>query len=758
MAHQFQDLEDKENERRKAMGLPPVSWDDLYRQEREFLRSQPKRRKSTRTVAKESTASVEDSSPLLNSALQGIEKKLKEDERRKSQDRVRRNKELEKTEALGASLDSLSRSTAESMDLLEELLRLVRSGNFGGSSGRQRVTAQDASALGLILGTGGAVAGLAIQDIVSRLSGAERTTDTSSTTAAAPGSADIGAMGLRPETPQGQPAQPVPQGQPVSQGLQGQPAQPVPQGQPAQPVPQAQPAQPVPQGQPVSQGLQAQPAQPVPQGQPAQPVPQAQPAQPVPQGQPVSQGLQAQPAQPVPQGQPVSQGQPVPQAQQISRSATDYISPASQRMSTDSESEKSDATAGSTYVAKDPVLPNTSAQRGGAPKSPLLTQQQKEPMSAISTPRGTEGSALSGQEINPAMRELALKARKITFSGDEIRLGKIRQDSLTSPVSMPGMVKDRPSADGSSKIMETMSGPAGPKATSPASGGTVASEGGVSADIATMTPQSPGSPTESIPDLKFAPGVDPRIKEDIATKVKKIESDISKPLLITSGFRDPQRNAAAGGARNSAHTRANAVDVRFPGSVEDTIKFIEQSTAAGIGGIGVYGPGRVHVDTEAKRVWGPDYTARSIPEWAKPAMDAHMGAEQSKSTGPTSGMDTAEPVAAEPATPALSDAGAAASGSSDSSMESGASAESAPAPEMVASDTGMGQAVTSASQENAIEERIPAPVTEAISDVGVSSPNPTTGTPTYIHSADDPGNVEPEDAAERYARLFNLAA
>ena len=650
------------------MGLPPVSWDDLYRQEREFLRSQPKRRKSTRTVAKESTASVEDSSPLLNSALQGIEKKLKEDERRKSQDRVRRNKELEKTEALGASLDSLSRSTAESMDLLEELLRLVRSGNFGGSSGRQRVTAQDASALGLILGTGGAVAGLAIQDIVSRLSGAERTTDTSSTTAAAPGSADIGAMGLRPETPQGQPAQPVPQ------------------------------------------------------------------------------------------GQPVSQGQPVPQAQQISRSATDYISPASQRMSTDSESEKSDATAGSTYVAKDPVLPNTSAQRGGAPKSPLLTQQQKEPMSAISTPRGTEGSALSGQEINPAMRELALKARKITFSGDEIRLGKIRQDSLTSPVSMPGMVKDRPSADGSSKIMETMSGPAGPKATSPASGGTVASEGGVSADIATMTPQSPGSPTESIPDLKFAPGVDPRIKEDIATKVKKIESDISKPLLITSGFRDPQRNAAAGGARNSAHTRANAVDVRFPGSVEDTIKFIEQSTAAGIGGIGVYGPGRVHVDTEAKRVWGPDYTARSIPEWAKPAMDAHMGAEQSKSTGPTSGMDTAEPVAAEPATPALSDAGAAASGSSDSSMESGASAESAPAPEMVASDTGMGQAVTSASQENAIEERIPAPVTEAISDVGVSSPNPTTGTPTYIHSADDPGNVEPEDAAERYARLFNLAA
>ena len=323
---------------------------------------------------------------------------------------------------------------------------------------------------------------------------------------------------------------------------------------------------------------------------------------------------------------------------------------------------------------------------------------------------------------------------------------------------MPGMVKNRPSADGSSKIMETMSGPAGPKATSPASGGTVTSEGGVSADIATMTPQSPGSPTESIPDLKFAPGVDPRIKEDIATKVKKIESDISKPLLITSGFRDPQRNAAAGGARNSAHTRANAVDVRFPGSVEDTIKFIEQSTAAGIGGIGVYGPGRVHVDTEAKRVWGPDYTARSIPEWAKPAMDAHMGAEQSKSTGPTSGMDTAEPVAAEPATPALSDAGAASSGSSDSSMESGASAESAPAPEMVASDTGMGQAVTSASQENAIEERIPAPVTEAISDVGVSSPNPTTGTPTYIHSADDPGNVEPEDAAERYARLFNLAA
>ena len=411
----------------------------------------------------------------------------------------------------------------------------------------------------------------------------------------------------------------------------------------------------------------------------------------------------------------------------------------------------------SSNIAKDPVVPAAVASVI-EPKLPLLTQQQKTPVTA-DTLGGTERVFIADQGFETAMRELVLKARKITFSGDEIRLGKIRQDSLVSPVLIPGLTKNPRGAGGAPKITDTLAGSTNPTTSVPV---TQTQETSLSEVVSEELAAAAASPTseklaESVSDLKFAPGVDPRIKEGIASKVKKIESDVGKPLLVTSGFRDPQRNAAAGGARNSAHTRANAVDIRFSGSVEDTVKFIEEASAEGVGGIGVYGPGRVHLDTESKRVWGPDFTARSIPEWAKPALEAHMGSKAPDSSSQAGGDAAA--VSTEPVTSSMSEPTATEGGGSAAAVESG-STETASPSEMVASDTGMGQAVTSASQENAIEERIPAPVTETISDAadGGSSPNPSVGAPIYAHSPDDPGNVEPEDAAERYARLFNMAA
>ena len=83
------------------------------------------------------------------------------------------------------------------------------------------------------------------------------------------------------------------------------------------------------------------------------------------------------------------------------------------------------------------------------------------------------------------------------------------------------------------------------------------------------------------------------------------------------------------------------------------------------------------------------------------------------------------------------------------------------APRPVEGSAGTGAQVAQASQENAIADRTPA--APSVTTVGGESSNPQqgdpgVGAPGYFSSPNDPGNVEPEDAAERYARLFNMAA
>ena len=70
-----------------------------------------------------------------------------------------------------------------------------------------------------------------------------------------------------------------------------------------------------------------------------------------------------------------------------------------------------------------------------------------------------------------------------------------------------------------------------------------------------------------------------------------------------------------------------------------------------------------------------------------------------------------------------------------------------------------GMQVMQASQENAVAERTPSPPAVAPSmSTPAGEASPGTSVPTTQQSATDPGRVEPEDAAERYARMFNMAA
>ena len=343
--------------------------------------------------------------------------------------------------------------------------------------------------------------------------------------------------------------------------------------------------------------------------------------------------------------------------------------------------------------------------------------------------------------------DLVLRAKTVTFKGDEIEF----VGSVPSQVSKPG-ITSIPGIAPSGAASAGGGGGAAAPAPSASGGGGASSEGSGSQQL--TTEQEGTADTGS---LTFAAGVDPRIKKDIAQKVQQIESASGKKLTVTSGFRDPQRNAAAGGARNSAHTRANAVDIRFQGNEEDTNKLIEAASAAGIGGIGVYRPGWIHLDTESKRVWGPDFSARSIPEWSKDTLQAHMTGQIQKSSAGDGG-GAAEAVAASPASPSIAEAPSSAGGGEGGGQMESSSGATAPTPEPGGSDTG--STMAAASQENAVAERTPvAPTVTAVQTGSQTQATPGAAvTETGLQSPNDPGNVEPDDAAERYSKLFNMAA
>ncbi len=91
-------------------------------------------------------------------------------------------------------------------------------------------------------------------------------------------------------------------------------------------------------------------------------------------------------------------------------------------------------------------------------------------------------------------------------------------------------------------------------------------------------------------------------------------------VQLTSGFRDPARNAAVGGAKGSQHMHGNAFDFSVRDLPEDqqraVLQYLRESGATGFG----YYPDSqsVHADIGAPRAWGPDKTSASLnrtPTW-----------------------------------------------------------------------------------------------------------------------------------------------
>lgn len=116
-----------------------------------------------------------------------------------------------------------------------------------------------------------------------------------------------------------------------------------------------------------------------------------------------------------------------------------------------------------------------------------------------------------------------------------------------------------------------------------------------------------------------------RMDQSALDAMAALESRYESPFRISSTYRDPDTNAAVGGAKGSQHLLGKAFDVDVSHmSTEERQQFIRDARATGFSGIGVY-KNSIHLDTGGDRAWGPNYDLDTLPDWAADAVTAPIG-------------------------------------------------------------------------------------------------------------------------------------
>ncbi|MBW9053431.1 YcbK family protein [Rhizobium mesosinicum] len=92
-------------------------------------------------------------------------------------------------------------------------------------------------------------------------------------------------------------------------------------------------------------------------------------------------------------------------------------------------------------------------------------------------------------------------------------------------------------------------------------------------------------------------------KPDLMRVIKTVETHFGKPVVVTSGYRDPQHNREVGGAEESMHKSCEAADIQINGvSKWDIAEYIR--SLPNRGGVGTYcHTDSVHLDTGNTRDW-----------------------------------------------------------------------------------------------------------------------------------------------------------
>ena len=93
------------------------------------------------------------------------------------------------------------------------------------------------------------------------------------------------------------------------------------------------------------------------------------------------------------------------------------------------------------------------------------------------------------------------------------------------------------------------------------------------------------------------------LKPELVRVLKKVERHYGRPVVVTSGYRDPNRNKKARGVENSLHIYCAAADIQIEGVTKSELASYLRSMP-GRGGVGTYCyTDSVHIDIGPERDW-----------------------------------------------------------------------------------------------------------------------------------------------------------
>ena len=320
----------------------------------------------------------------------------------------------------------------------------------------------------------------------------------------------------------------------------------------------------------------------------------------------------------------------------------------------------------------------------------------KQPYDLPSQPQRVTSAETTSTSAGVDARILNIKAKEIVFKADSFEFDR--------PNSVPGVTTGAasPVASGSSN-----QGQAAPAASPAASG---------------SSNQGQAAPAGS-PDR-------------IQNVVQKITQEFPA-INVTSTTRP--------GSGTSQHATGNAADLSLRGLSQDQRASLVQNLTSGkygnVGGLGTYNAtgDLLHVDTRSgpKMAWGPNRSRTSLnetPQWFQQSVTAWMGGGGSQTQAAGAAPQEQEPRPGGEQTP-----------------------PPAATPEPSTPSSGAAVAQASVRSETSMMQQQP-PTTVPGTAEPAPSPSGSVEQTTTMIDPNEPGPVEPPDAAQRYAKLFNLAA
>jgi len=115
--------------------------------------------------------------------------------------------------------------------------------------------------------------------------------------------------------------------------------------------------------------------------------------------------------------------------------------------------------------------------------------------------------------------------------------------------------------------------------------------------------------------------------------LQRLEELYGQSLNLSSGHRTPDYNNSVGGAKKSQHIHGNAIDIDVANMNEkERLRFASAAKKSGYKGFGFY-DNSLHFDVGNPRIWGPDYTKNSVPDYANSWYNMNNSGDSSMAYG-----------------------------------------------------------------------------------------------------------------------------